>query len=143
MKSSFYWLLFFCIRAIGENITLSSDHGLMVFEINDASPGVVDQHFWENFETFFPGYYFSGSTIMVYQPSPTHFHYTLTAPEEASTCLAMEEGVYRCPFCARVSRNRRTMYDHIRLHYGINIHCSICGNKFKYMPNFSRHHKEH
>lgn len=143
MKSSFYWLLFFCIRTFGENITLSSDYGSIVVEINNASFEVIDQFFWENFEYLFPNYYFSGSTITVHQFTPTHYYYTLAVPYESFPSLAIEEGVYRCPFCSRNSKGRKEMYDHIRLHYGIKVHCSKCGLEYKYKKGFTKHRKKH
>ena len=134
-----------CFHTIAENLTLSSNFGAIVVEVEDVNSGIVDQLFWENFATLFPNYYFSGTTVSAFRISPTHFYYRLNEPKVARpSCHVKEDGCYHCPYCPKKDVSIDTnMYDHIRQHLGIAYHCSVCGYSCKFRTGFNYHKKAH
>ena len=138
------WLaLFFCAKAFGINITISSKHNSISIQVENAAFWEVDQFFWENLGFLFPNYYYSGSTIVIHQISETHYHYELIPPERAYARVSNVQGNYHCPICSKIFKYSGNIYDHIRLHYGINIHCSSCGKEYRHEQSFIRHRKDH
>ena len=138
--------LIFCLAVVAENITLSSDHGSIWFEAQEVNDWIIDQIFWKNFNQLFPHAYYYGAEVSVQEMSHNHYHYTLTINSNAYPNICeltqFSDGTYRCPYCPE-TKVATAMYNHIRRHLGITVHCPVCGQGDKQSSSCYRHFNEH